>query len=299
MDGIQQIEQIEQLDIENVDPGVIEKFLQELPEKAFHLGLRIVLAILALLIGMQLIRLVRSVMKRGLRRGKVEENAIHFIDSFVKYALCFVLIIFIASWMGVDATSIVAILGSASVAIGLALQGSLSNMAGGILLLCLKPFVVGDYIMDAQGMEGTVTAIDVFYTRLHTFDDKVIVLPNGTLANGSIINYTKSEKRRVDIPVGIAYEEDIRKAREVLMTMIKGDEDVLKKETMRVVVDSLADSSVNLVIHCWCKSEDYWPVKWRLTEMPSMRWMMQVLPYPFHSLIFIQNNSCQNKGLPL
>ena len=168
MDGIQQIEQ---LDIENVDPGVIEKFLQELPEKAFHLGLRIVLAILALLIGMQLIRLVRSVMKRGLRRGKVEENAIHFIDSFVKYALCFVLIIFIASWMGVDATSIVAILGSASVAIGLALQGSLSNMAGGILLLCLKPFVVGDYIMDAQGMEGTVTAIDVFYTRLHTFDD--------------------------------------------------------------------------------------------------------------------------------
>lgn len=266
MDGIQQIEQIEQLDIENVDPGVIEKFLQELPEKAFHLGLRIVLAILALLIGMQLIRLVRSVMKRGLRRGKVEENAIHFIDSFVKYALCFVLIIFIASWMGVDATSIVAILGSASVAIGLALQGSLSNMAGGILLLCLKPFVVGDYIMDAQGMEGTVTAIDVFYTRLHTFDDKVIVLPNGTLANGSIINYTKSEKRRVDIPVGIAYEEDIRKAREVLMTMIKGDEDVLKKDTMRVVVDSLADSSVNLVIHCWCKSEDYWPVKWRLTE---------------------------------
>ena len=266
MDGIQQIEQIEQLDIENVDPGVIEKFLQELPEKAFHLGLRIVLAILALLIGMQLIRLVRSVMKRGLRRGKVEENAIHFIDSFVKYALCFVLIIFIASWMGVEATSIVAILGSASVAIGLALQGSLSNMAGGILLLCLKPFVVGDYIMDAQGMEGTVTAIDVFYTRLHTFDDKVIVLPNGTLANGSIINYTKSEKRRVDIPVGIAYEEDIRKAREVLMTMIKGDEDVLKKETMRVVVDSLADSSVNLVIHCWCKSEDYWPVKWRLTE---------------------------------
>ena len=184
MDEIQQIEQIEQLDIENVDPGVIEKFLQELPEKAFHLGLRIVLAILALLIGMQLIRLVRSVMKRGLRRGKVEENAIHFIDSFVKYALCFVLIIFIASWMGVDATSIVAILGSASVAIGLALQGSLSNMAGGILLLCLKPFVVGDYIMDAQGMEGTVTAIDVFYTRLHTFDDKVIVLPNGTLANG-------------------------------------------------------------------------------------------------------------------
>lgn len=197
-----EIQQIEQLDIENVDPGVIEKFLQELPEKAFHLGLRIVLAILALLIGMQLIRLVRSVMKRGLRRGKVEENAIHFIDSFVKYALCFVLIIFIASWMGVDATSIVAILGSASVAIGLALQGSLSNMAGGILLLCLKPFVVGDYIMDAQGMEGTVTAIDVFYTRLHTFDDKVIVLPNGTLANGSIINYTKSEKRRVDIPVG-------------------------------------------------------------------------------------------------
>ena len=128
-------------EFENVNPGVIEKFLDELPDKAFHLGLRIVLAILVLLIGMQLIKLIRKILKKALYRSHVDESAVHFIDSFSKYALYFLLIIFIASWLGVDAASIIAILGSVSVAIGLALQGSLSNFAGGVLILILKPFV--------------------------------------------------------------------------------------------------------------------------------------------------------------
>ena len=253
-------------EFENVNPGVIEKFLDELPDKAFHLGLRIVLAILVLLIGMQLIKLIRKILKKALYRSHVDESAVHFIDSFSKYALYFLLIIFIASWLGVDAASIIAILGSVSVAIGLALQGSLSNFAGGVLILILKPFVLGDYIRDGAGNEGIVSGIDVFYTQLTTFDNKIIVLPNGTLANGCITNYTRCSKRRFDVKVSIAYKEDIRHAKEVLLAVLKEDEGILKVEEMVVVVDSLGDSSVNLIVRGWVKQEDYWPAIWRMTE---------------------------------
>ena len=253
-------------EFENVNPGVIEKFLDELPDKAFHLGLRIVLAILVLLIGMQLIKLIRKILKKALYRSHVDESAVHFIDSFSKYALYFLLIIFIASWLGVDAASIIAILGSVSVAIGLALQGSLSNFAGGVLILILKPFVLGDYIRDGAGNEGIVSGIDVFYTQLTTFDNKIIVLPNGTLANGCITNYTRCSKRRFDVKVSIAYKEDIRHAKEVLLAVLKEDEGILKNEDMVVLVDSLGDSSVNLIVRGWVKQEDYWPTIWRMTE---------------------------------
>ena len=253
-------------EFENVNPGVIEKFLDELPDKAFHLGLRIVLAILVLLIGMQLIKLIRKILKKALYRSHVDESAVHFIDSFSKYALYFLLIIFIASWLGVDAASIIAILGSVSVAIGLALQGSLSNFAGGVFILILKPFVLGDYIRDGAGNEGIVSGIDVFYTQLTTFDNKIIVLPNGTLANGCITNYTRCSKRRFDVKVSIAYKEDIRHAKEVLLAVLKEDEGILKNEEMVVLVDSLGDSSVNLIVRGWVKQEDYWPAIWRMTE---------------------------------
>lgn len=253
-------------ELENVDPGVIEKFLEELPDKAFHLGLRVVLAILVLLIGSQLIKLIRSLLRKGFRRSHVDESAVRFIDSFAKYALYFLLIIMIASWLGVDAASIIALLGSASVAIGLALQGSLSNLAGGVLLMILKPFTVGDYIKDGLGNEGTVKGIDVFYTQLVTADNKTIVLPNGTLANGCITNFTKCEKRRIDVNVGIAYEEDIRQAKDVLMQVLEKDEGILKNEDMRVFVDSLGASCVNLVVRGWAKNEEFWPTKWRVTE---------------------------------
>lgn len=253
-------------ELENVNPGVIEKFLDELPEKAFHLGLRIVLAVLVLLIGIQLIRLVRKILKQALYKSRVDDSAARFIDSFAKYALYFLLIVLTASWLGVDAASIIAVLGSVSVAIGLALQGSLSNFAGGVLILILKPFTAGDYIKDGLGNEGTVSAIDVFYTQLTTADNKIVALPNGALANGSITNYTRSKRRRLDVKVGIAYSEDIRRAREVLLPVLREDEGILKNEDMLVLVDSLDSSGVNLIIRGWVKSEDYWPVMWRMTE---------------------------------
>ncbi len=249
-----------------VNTGVIERFLQQLPEQIFHLGLRVVLAALAFLIGVQLIGLLRRILKKTLIKSRVDEGAVRFIDSFVKFGLYFVLILMIASGMGVDAASILAILGSASVAVGLAIQGSLSNFAGGVLLLVLKPFVAGDYIRDGLGNEGTVDAVDIFYTQIITPENKVIVLPNGTLANGTITNYTKCSERRIDIPVGIAYEEDIHKAREVIEAAILAMPSVLKEKEIRVFVDSLGESSVNLNVRCWALQSDFWTTKWELTE---------------------------------
>ena len=256
------------MDIQQIgkEAGVIEKFLQELPEKAFHLGLRVVLAALAFLIGVQLIRLVRHVLKKTLGRSRVDDSAVSFIDSFVKFGMYFILVLTVASGLGVDAASIIALLGSASVAIGLAVQGSLSNFAGGVLLLILKPFAPGDYIRDGAGNEGTVETIDVFYTHLVTPDHKSIVLPNGTLANGTITNFTKCPTRRLDISVGISYKDDIKRAKEVLINLLKTDPAVLKDEDVMVFVDALGDSSVILILRCWTLQSDYWTAKWRLTE---------------------------------
>lgn len=257
--------EIDALDTE-LKPGVIDQFLEQLPEKAFHLGLRVVFAALFFIIGVQLIKLFRKIVKKTLLRSRIDDGVARFIDSLVKYGLYLLLIFTIASQMGVDAASILAILGSAGVAVGLAIQGSLSNLAGGVLLLILKPFVTGDYIIDGQGNEGTVEAVDIFYTQLITLEHKLIVLPNGTLANGTIINVTRSKDRRIDIPVGIAYEEDIRQTRKVIEAVLKNDPDVLKEKEIRVFVDTFGESSVNLNVRCWSMQENYWETKWRLTE---------------------------------
>lgn len=255
------------VDLSQVDTGVIENFLKELPGKALNLGFRILLTVIVFFIGTQLIKLVRKIVKKSLTRAKADVGVVQFLDSLIKAVLYVVLIFMIASNFGVDAASIVALLGSAGVAIGLALQGSLSNFAGGVLILLLKPFRVGDYIKeDNKGNEGTVMEIQLFYTKLKTADNRIIVLPNGTLANTSMTNVTEASTRRVDIIVGIAYDADIKKAKELLLNMMRADEGTLKDQDMVVYVDALADSSVNLGLRCWVKKEDYWDVKWRLTE---------------------------------
>jgi small conductance mechanosensitive channel len=249
-----------------LDPGAIEKFFSELPEKAMNMGLRIVLALVVFLLGVQVIKLVRKLVKKSLVRGKVDVGVQQFTDSFLKTVLYILLIFMIAGGFGVDAASVVALLGSAGVAIGLAVQGSLSNLAGGVLILILKPFLVGDYIIDEGGKEGTVTEIQLFYTKLLTPDNRTVVLPNGTLANGSLVNITTDKYRRCDISVGISYGSDIRVAREALMDLLSGDSAVLKDREMRVVVDSLGDSAIQLIIRCWFTNEEYWDGRYRLTE---------------------------------
>lgn len=253
-------------EVAQIDPGTIEKFLSELPEKALHLGLRILLAFVFFMVGVQIIKLLRKLVKKSLVRGKVDVGVQQFMDSFIKAGLYVLLIFLIAGSFGVDAASVVALVGSAGVAIGLAVQGSLSNLAGGVLILILKPFLVGDYIIDSEGREGTVTEIQMFYTKLLTADNRTVVLPNGNLANGSIVNVSTDKYRRCDIPVGISYQADIRTAREAIMELLARDPAVLKDRDMRVVVDALGDSAVQLIVRCWFTNEVYWDGRYRLTE---------------------------------
>ena len=252
---------------EEIDIGLIEQFFSELPDKAFRLGIRVLLAVVVFFVGAKLIKIVRKMVKKSLLRANAEQGVIQFLDSFIKAALYVILILFIGSGFGIDAASVVALLGSAGVAIGLAIQGSLSNLAGGVLILLLKPFKVGDYIKeDTGGNEGTVEEIQLFYTRLVTPENKIIVLPNGTLSNASLTNVTYAPDRRLDIKVGISYKADIKKAKEVLADVISNDAYVLKDKEQIVYVDELGDSAVILGIRCWFKNEDYWAGKWRITE---------------------------------
>lgn len=249
------------------DGDALEALVTELPEKALRLGIRILLAAVAFFIGIQIIKLLRRIIKKSLKRAHADIGVVQFLDSFIKAALYVLLIFLIAASFGVDAASIVALLGSAGVAIGLAIQGSLSNFAGGVLILLLKPFKVGDYIKeDAKGNEGIVSEIQLFYTKLQTPDNRVIILPNGTLANTSMTNVTEAPVRRLDITVGIAYDSDIKRAKEALLEMLDHDEAVLKDRDRLVFVDQLADSSINLGIRFWVNQENYWEARWRLTE---------------------------------
>ena len=176
-----------------VNKNVLERFLQDIPEKALNLGIRIVFALIVFLVGAQIIKLARKILKKAMNKANADQGVVTFVDSFAKAVMYVILVLLIASYFGVDAASVIALVGSAGVAIGLAVQGSLSNLAGGVLLLVLKPFVIGDYIIDSTGKEGTVEEIQIFFTKLRTPDNKVIILPNGSLANNSIVNVTSSK----------------------------------------------------------------------------------------------------------
>ena len=252
---------------EEIDSTVIEKFFRDLPENAFHLGMRVLLALLFFFIGAQCIKLFRRIIKRSLERANADVGVSQFIDSFIKIGTYAILIMLIATSFGVDAASIIAVLGSAGVAIGLALQGSLSNLAGGVLILILKPFKVGDYIIeDTNKNEGTVSEIQIFYTKLTTPDNKTIVLPNGNLANSSLTNVTHAPYRRNEIKIGISYDSDIKTAKKVLQQLLDNDSAVLHDMEKLVFVDELADSSVVIGVRCWFKHDDFWSGRWRLLE---------------------------------
>ena len=243
------------------------KLVENIAEKAATLGSQILLGIIFFFIGAQFIKFVRRIARKAMDRVKAEQGVIQFVDSFIKAAMYIILVFMLASYFGIQTASIVALLGSAGVAIGLAVQGSLSNFAGGVLILLLKPFKVGDYIVENGGhMEGTVAEITIFYTKLRTVDNKTVILPNGNLANNSLINVTAQEVRRLDIPVSISYDSDIRKAKEVLIDMLQRDGAILPDRERIVVVDDLAASGINLIVRGWVKTEDYWTAKWRITE---------------------------------
>lgn len=261
------MEQTHILEAEGVDISLLQQYIGELPERMLHFGIKVLFAFLVLAVGVKVIGVVRRIVRRSLQKGNADVGVIQFLDSLVKALLYLLLFLLIAGNFGLEATSVLAILGSAGVALGLALQGSLSNFAGGVLILLLKPFRVGDYIIEnTHQNEGTVTEIELFYTKLHTADDRVVILPNGTLANTSLVNVTTTDKRRLAVTVGISYESNIAQAKQIAMRLLEQDEAVLQEEAKLVCVEELADSAVMLGIRCWFHNEDYWEGKWRLLE---------------------------------
>lgn len=249
------------------NPGVVVTYFKNMLPDLLSFLIQLVIAVVILLVGIKVIGVIVKMLRKTMEKGNTETGVITFLCSLVKYALYFVLCMIILSQFGVTTGSVVAVLGSAGLTVGLALQGSLQNFAGGVLILLLKPFAVGDYIIDnGSGDEGTVSAITIYYTKLLTIDNRMILIPNGALSNSSITNVTRMEKRRVDIVVGVAYESDLAKVKKVLEQVIASEPAVLTEEAKDVFVSELADSSVNMGIHVWVKTSDYWTAKWRMTE---------------------------------
>lgn len=245
----------------------LTQYVQDSIPGLITFGLKVLAALVAFFIGRLVIRWIRKIVRRSFERSGADKGVEQFVDSLLKYGLYALLVFSLISSLGFDTTSVAAVLASGGVAIGLALQGSLSNFAGGVLILLLKPFVVGDYIIeDSNGKEGTVKEIQIFYTKLSTIDNKTIVIPNGMLTNNSITNATAKDERQLDLRVGISYNADIRQAKSVIENLLIKDECIIKNEQINVFVHELADSAVVLGIRAWVKNEEYWETRWRLLE---------------------------------
>lgn len=288
-----------ELDIDQITENLnaFEKFLDTLPEKVLGLGVRVLFAAILFFVGSKLIKLTRRITKRSLQRANVETGVIQFLDGLIKASLYGILVLIIAGNFGFDATSVIALVGSAGVTIGLALQGCLSNLAGGVLILLLKPFRVGDFITESGlGTEGTVKEIGIIYTKLMTTDGKVVVLPNGSLANSSITNATDTPVRRVDLIIGISYDADIKSAKETLQKVMDNDVDILHNEPKIVYVNALADSAVELGMRCFCENPKYWEVRWCLLESVKNALDDADIEIPYQQLSIHMEQVADTKG---
>ena len=266
--------------------GKLTQYISEKIPGVIDFAIGVVLALVVFWIGTKIIKWIRKIIRISMEKGNVDKGVCQFIDSLVKFAVYAILIFSIGSKFGLDTTSVAAALASCGVAIGLALQGSLSNFAGGVLILVLKPFVVGDYIVeDNKGREGTVKEIQIFYTKLVTADNKTVIIPNGTLANTSLTNVTAQDKRRLDLSVGISYDADLKKAKELIEGLLRADEDILKNEDINVFVDTLGDSSVVIGARGWVKKETYWIAKWRLTENIKLTLDENEIEIPYNQVV--------------
>lgn len=264
----------------------LTKYISDKIPELIDFAIGVVLALLVFWIGTKIIKWIRKIIRISMEKGNVDKGVRQFVDSLVKFLLYAILIFSIGSKFGLDTTSVAAALASCGVAIGLALQGSLSNFAGGVLILVLKPFVVGDYIVeDNKGREGTVKEIQLFYTKLLTVDNKTVIIPNGTLANTSLTNVTAQDRRRLDLSVGISYDADLKKAKELIEGLFRADEDILKEEGIHVFVDNLGDSSVVIGARGWVEKDAYWTTKWRLTENIKLTLDENGIEIPFNQVV--------------
>ncbi|MDC6367292.1 MULTISPECIES: mechanosensitive ion channel family protein [Flavobacteriaceae] len=239
-----------------------------------------VLAVIILVVGLWVIRFINRLVKRFFDRKDYDETLETFLQSFISIALKVLLFVLVVTQLGVKTSSLVAMIGAAGLAIGLALQGSLANFAGGVLILIFKPFKIGDWIA-AQGVEGSVKEISIFSTKLNTFGNQVAIIPNGQLSNGSIVNYNMEDTRRDKFDVGIGYGSNIKQAKDILLQICADNQDILKDPIPEVYVGELGDSSVNLTLRFWAKNDVFWPAHFYVIEETKLRFDEAGIEIPF------------------
>ncbi|MBI9052883.1 MAG: mechanosensitive ion channel [Bacteroidales bacterium] len=257
-----------------------EQILDQLLEISMQYGPKLIGALVVLLIGLWIIKIITKGLKKMLTKRNSDKSLTSFLMSMVNILLKILLIVSILGMLGIEMTSFIAILGAAGLAVGLALSGTLQNFAGGAMILVFKPFKVGDLI-DAQGYLGTVSEIQIFNTILKTPDNKTIIIPNGGLFNASLTNYSTEERRRVDWTIGIAYGDDIDKAKKVIQELCNDDTRILKDPEVFIAVAELADSSVNIAVRAWVNAADYWPVFFQMNENVYKTFNKEGLNIPF------------------
>lgn len=258
----------------------VETIINKISELAAEYAPKLLLIIVTWIVGVFVIKHLLKLTTKGMKKSKVEISLQKFLLSLIGIILKVLLFISIVSMVGVKMTSFVAILGAMAFAIGMSLQGSLGNFAGGVLIILFKPFKVGDYIQ-AQGFSGSVNEIQMFCTVLKTPDNKTIIIPNGALSGGSIVNFSIEETRRVNWTFGIGYEDDIKKTQAVLLELVNKDKRILKDPASFVRIGELADSSVNFTVRAWVKSTDYWDVHFDMIENVKLEFDKNKISIPY------------------
>lgn len=259
------------------------EYIEQLIPRGMDFLLSLGFGLIVFFVGSKIIQKFLKMIRRSMEKREMEMGVVSFIVSAGRIALYVILLVIVAQILGVAASSLVAVIGSAGLAIGLAMQGSLANFAGGVLILVMKPFRVGDYIIVGD-VEGSVQKMDVVYTTLTTTDNRAVILPNGKLADSNIINVTREDKRRIDIQVGIEYGESIGKVKEILQRIVDSQTARLTDMPVDVVVSELAESAVTMAIHMWVKPEDYWPTRWGMLEQIKEEFDRNQIVIPFNQL---------------
>ena len=266
--------------MEDISTDQVVGYMDKAVEMGMNYGPKLLLAIIVLVVGLWIINRFVRLMRAGMERSNTEPTLAKFLGNLTSVGLKALLLISVASMVGIETTSFIAVLGAAGLAVGLALQGSLANFAGGVLVLMFRPFKVGDFV-EAQGVSGTVHEIQIFNTIIKTPDNKVIIVPNGAISNGIITNYSMEPTRRVDFVFGIGYGDDIGRAKAVIERLVREDGRALSDPEPQIVVSELADSSVNITTRVWVNAADYWGLYFDLTEKVKLTFDQEGISIPF------------------
>jgi small conductance mechanosensitive channel len=258
----------------------VQHYIDKIYDLAIKYGPKVLLAAITLIVGLWIIKMILKTVNKGFERSQTDESLRPFISSLLGWTLKLLLFISIASMVGIATTSFIAVVGAAGLAIGLALQGTLANFAGGAMILIFKPYKVGELI-EAQGHLGVVKEIQIFVTIMLSPQNKTIIIPNGAMSNGDIVNYTREGMIRVDMTIGISYDSDIKLAKNLLMALMESDERVLTDPPPMVAVSELADSSVNLAVRPWCDPAVFWDVYFDTLEKGKMELDKAGITIPF------------------